>query len=186
MIVTFRALPVWPYPSTPDGDRRSVYTFKAGWADTMDYLEREIRMIGGSEIIIGAGFTEGDIRRDGMPRADARKPIHPGIEISFSSQHGRLTYATDVCDFWQHNVRSIALGLEALRAVDRYGISRKGQQYAGFAQIGPGRSLQERGRRLVQEAGSVAAALKRAHPDLGGSPADLQAVIAFRDAEERE
>jgi len=39
----------------------------------------------------------------------------------------------NVCDEdWRHNVRSIALGLEALRAVDRYGISRRGEQYAGF------------------------------------------------------
>ncbi len=53
----------------------------------------------------------------------------------------RLVYATDACEFWQHNVRSIALGLEALRAVDRYGISRRGEQYAGFrAALTPGRS----------------------------------------------
>jgi hypothetical protein len=44
----------------------------------------------------------------------------------------RLVYATDACEDWRHNIRSIALGLEALRAVDRYGISRRGQQYAGF------------------------------------------------------
>ena len=31
-----------------------------------------------------------------------------------------------------HNLRSIALGLKALRAVDRYGVSRRGEQYAGF------------------------------------------------------
>jgi hypothetical protein len=39
------------------------------------------------------------------------------------------------------NLRAIALGLEALRKVERYGIAERGQQYAGFAQIGAGTAM---------------------------------------------
>jgi hypothetical protein len=35
-------------------------------------------------------------------------------------------------------VRAIALGLEHLRAIDRYGIANSGQQYVGWKQLGSG------------------------------------------------
>jgi hypothetical protein len=42
---------------------------------------------------------------------------------------------------WQQNVRAIALGLEALRKVDRYGITRRREQYTGFRALPPGQGL---------------------------------------------
>jgi hypothetical protein len=182
-VVTFRSLLAWPHPPTPEWERRSRYTFKAGWEDTVNLLLDEIGRRDGSDIIVGAGLSPDDIRQDGLPRANARQPIHPGVEVSFNTAQGRLVFATDVCTYWQHNVRSIALGLESLRAVDRYGITRKGEQYAGFAQLVAGEGPVARGRRLVAAAGSVKRALIDNHPDHGGDPADLAAVIAFRDSQ---
>lgn len=101
MIVTYRSLPIWPHPQTPSQERRARWTFKASYPETLDLLEDELRRIDGTAVVIGAGFQEGDIRRDGMPRADAREPAHPGVELSFTSRHGRLVYATDVCEVWK-------------------------------------------------------------------------------------
>lgn len=42
---------------------------------------------------------------------------------------------------WHHNVRAIALTLEALRAVDRYGATETGQQYSGFKALPAGRAM---------------------------------------------
>lgn len=181
MNVTFRPLPVWPYPATRA--RRSRYTFKAPWSNTLSLLQREVGNLRGTNIVLGAGFREADLRLDGMPRAGAKEPGHPGIEISFDSRHGRLVYATDVCERWEHNVRSIALGLEALRAVDRYGITRRGEQYAGWKQLGSGTGAPspQRGAELVTEHGSVRAALMATHPDHGGDPDDFAAVQAYRE-----
>jgi hypothetical protein len=178
--VTYRPLPTWPYPTTPAWERRSRFTFKASWSDTLALLEYEVDRLDGHNIVIGAGFREGDIRLDGMPRANAAQPSHPGIELSFDSKFGRLTYSTDVCDYWQHNVRAIALGLEALRAVDRHGISKRGQQYAGFAQLTAGGPDAERGKALVERAGGMRAALMRHHPDHNGDPRDFADVQAYR------
>jgi hypothetical protein len=175
---TFRPLPIWPHKPTPN--RRSSYTFRAGWQDTIDRIGYEIDRLGGSDAIIGAGFREGDIRRDGLPRADARQPAHPGIELSFDSRHGRLVYATDAYDDWQANARAIALGLEALRAVDRYGISSRGEQYAGWLQLETSAPSATRGRALVEEAGGIRQALMRHHPDHGGDPRALADVQAYR------
>lgn len=125
----------WTGPSTPASRRRSRWTFKAGWQDTLDLLGRELEHLHAKDIVIEADFREQDLRLDGMPRANARQPEHPGIRLAFESKYGPLVYATDSCAFWQHNVRSIALGLEALRAVDRYGVTKRGEQYTGWKEL---------------------------------------------------
>ena len=178
MRVTFRPLPTWPHPTR----MRRAASFRASYERTLSDLAYEIDRLDGSTVVVGAGFTSDDIRLDGLPRAKAR-PTHPGIEVSFDTpRRGRLVFAVDTFDHWEDNLRAVALGLEALRAVERYGIADMGQQYAGFAQIGAGDSKEERGRRLVEEAGGMTAALKRHHPDHGGDASDFDAVMAYRDA----
>jgi hypothetical protein len=183
MNVVFRPIPVWPHPETPAHKRRGPWTFKAGWQNTLNLLDRELRHLRASNIILGAGFREQDLRLDGLPRSNARDPQHPGIEVSFDSPHGRLVYATDTCVRWEHNVRSIALGLEALRAVDRFGITRRGEQYAGWKQLTAGGPSPERGAAIIaMHGGDVRKALMATHPDHGGDPNDFADVQAAREA----
>jgi len=137
MKATFRPLR-WTEPSTPADQRRSRWAFKAGWQSTLTLLGRELDYLDATDFVIEADFTEADLRLDGMPRANARQPVHPGVRVAFGSKFGPLIYSTDSCEFWQHNVRSIALGLEALRAVDRYGVTKRGEQYTGWKAIGSG------------------------------------------------
>jgi hypothetical protein len=112
----------------------------------LQLLQDELEKLRASDILIEASFSSDQIRLDGWPKGGA-KPTYPGIVISFNSPGlGRLEYATDSCEDWQHNIRSIALGLEALRAVDRYGITSGRQQYTGFKAIGAGNPAQN-GRR---------------------------------------
>lgn len=187
MRYTFRALESWPYP--PTRTRRGDYTFRAPWSDTLKLLERELRHVGAHEVVIAAGFRDRDLRLDGMPRSDARTPSHPGVVLSFVAFRlegsPRLEYGTDVCKRWEHNVRSIALGLESLRAVDRYGITRRSEQYAGFRQLTAGAddapSL-ERGRALIAEAGGVREAKRQTHPDAGGDRLDFESVMLAETA----
>jgi hypothetical protein len=202
---TTRPLTTWDGARTPADRRRSRWAFKAGWSDTLDVLERELQHLGARDVVLEADFREQDLRLDGMPRSDARPPVDPGVRIAFDSKHGSLVYAADTCEFWQHNVRSIALGLEALRAVDRYGISRRAEQYRGYRQIGgapailPDAPLSReqaavvlfeavypegyaRGGHTVLLTGDVdldafaRRARRRAHPDAGGSVEAFQRV----------
>lgn len=185
MEATFRPLPAWPYEVTRN---RRWRPFKATWSQTLVGLDREVRALNGRDVIIAAGFRDSDIRLDGLPRADARQPSHPGVELSFTGKYGRLIYRTDVCDYWQHNVRSIVLGLEALRAVDRYGITTSGQQYAGWKELpaGMGRGVVIAGEAeawdILAAASGIArprvlgdlervyrAAAMETHPDQGGT-----------------
>jgi hypothetical protein len=184
----FRPIPRWPHRPTAPYQRRSRSTFKAGWQNTLDLLDREVRLLDGQHVLIGGGWSEGHLRQDGMLRANAPAPQHPGIELSFDAviagRRQRLVYATDVCEFWQHNVRSIALGLEALRAVDRYGVTRSGEQYAGFKELPSGSVAPsaDRGRDLIRQHGGVTQALKATHPDHGGDAAKFADVQAAREA----
>lgn len=152
-----RPIDTWPEALTPEDDRE-VARFTALWSDTVEVLAREVEMLATGrdpEVVLQIAVTERDIRNDGWIRADAR-PQHPGVIVSFESKHGPLRYSTDrfrnhqvwrsgrgyvTVPGWQANVRAIALGLEALRKVDRYGIARGGEQYRGWNALPAGRPM---------------------------------------------
>lgn len=177
-VVVTRPIVLWPHAETR-GRRRSQ--FKTAWSDTVTLLEREVGLLGGRQAVMQIAITEDDLRLDGRIRAHAR-PTHPGVIVSFESRHGPLEYATDVFDDWQDNVRAIALGLEALRRVDRYGIAKRGEQYRGWKALEAGGPSPARGEEIIREHGGIRQALMATHPDHGGDPDDFAAVQAARDA----
>lgn len=191
MNVTFRPLVVWPGQSTLNRNRRTT-PFQAPIAATWHLLEREVELVGGREIVVQLAVDETQIRLDGRPRAGAQ-PRHPGVIVSFDSRYGPLQYATDVFTDWHANLRAIALGLEALRKVDRYGISKRGEQYTGWKALPTGNgqrpftSLEEAAAFIGGYAGCSTASLldadssilqiayrraaRELHPDTGGDAA---------------
>jgi len=182
--VTFRPLTTWPGdPLTPDGARRRSQ-FKAGIGATERLLSRELHMLRAGPTVVELAIDASEFRRDGLPyaRAVAR---HPGIVLSITaSKHGALRYATDVFDRWQDNLRAIAMSLEALRQVDRYGVARRGEQYRGWLALGAGSGDVERGGQIVAAEGGATAALRATHPDTrtdGYTEDDYAAVLAWRE-----
>lgn len=142
--------------------------------------------------------TEGDLRLDGFPRASARLG-HQAVRISFGSKHGPLRYETGEYSTWQENVRAIALSMRALRAVDRYGVSKRGEQYRGWRQIpmttgeveeqiqtreqalaALGEALGEDVREGAHEQ-AIRRALRKTHPDLGGDERAFRSVVRARE-----
>jgi hypothetical protein len=125
------------------GRRRGAGSGEASfWGSTLQLLDDETRTLKlDSLVIIEAGFADWDLRVDRRgPLARARES-HPGVVVSFTSRlHGPMRYATDAYEAkwagdppgWQANVRAVALTLQALRAIDRWGVARRGQQYTGF------------------------------------------------------
>lgn len=179
MRVIFRPLERWDRKVDA---ARPHSPFRAPYQDTIDLLEREVRMLGARQVVVELAVVESDLRRDGQPYASAR-PRHPGVTVAFDSQHGSLKYTADKFATWMENLRAIALGLEALRKVDRYGMTSRGEQYAGWKALPPGPSKTvERGRDLIEQYGSVTAALKATHPDVGGNETDFHAVQAARES----
>lgn len=114
---------------------RTHAPFKANYSKTVDLLERELKMVNARAIVMQIAISADEMRIDGRVRANA-KPSHPGVILSFTSAKlGKIRFACDRFWDWQDNVRAIALGMEALRKVDRYGITSDGEQYAGFRAI---------------------------------------------------
>lgn len=191
MNVTYRPLSDWPGQRTAERDRRRS-PFSAKWSTTIDELDREVHHLGARDVVIEIGLDERHIRNDGLPRANAPQPVDPGVIVSLPrTAHGPLRYSCDAFTRWQDNLRAIVLGLESLRRVERYGIAKRGEQYAGWKQLAEAtlsrdqarerlmRVLAEHHSPLTAVVGLVEAdydracakrALHLAHPDRGGDP----------------
>lgn len=214
MIVTFRPVTLHPADWLPAARERPTSPFASTYSDTMLLLDRELHAIKAKSPTIALVGNAQAFRADGQLRGDARID-HPGVIVSFDTKvHGTLTYPCDRFGTsyrvrgpaWHQNLRAVALGLEALRRVERYGIAERGQQYAGYRELGAGTpmgpvtmTVEEAGRLLwnaayagdlhwtdsvhtsteIRKAWHAAAA--RLHPDAGGSSALFDQATKARD-----
>lgn len=179
--------PIDKWPGVLRVGNRPWSRFSASLADTLELLARELRFLGAKQIVLQAAFRERDIRLDGLPRATAR-PDHPGLILAFESKFGPLQYATDEYRDWEDNLRAIALSLEALRKVDRYGVSKRGEQYRGWRALTTGTdpadqiATQEQAEDFLAEwDGDWRRAAAETHPDRGGDPDRFRQVMKARE-----
>jgi hypothetical protein len=176
---------------------RTRSQFTATWTQTLQLLEREVYILQTSKMddpVLMMDITEADLRIDGQVRANAR-PSSDAVALAFESRKGPLVFRCDrflerpwgakMIPLWQHNVRAIALTLEALRKVDRYGATQHDEQYTGYRQLAAEpavvpTSVDEAMATLRELAGMtgphdvpietlISRARRGAHPDAGGS-----------------
>lgn len=191
-------------PFTPEAKARLanlprpiISRFDSALGSTQETLEHELRELGvrqwSGEYILMMDVEESDLRIDGAIRANA-KPHSQQVAVSFEPKDGPLLFACGRFTTWQDNLRAIALGLEALRKVDRYGITQSDEQYTGFRALPSGvpmpaakMTLDEAARFLIEQSGGegwsvervlsdadVASQLyrlaaRKLHPDAGGA-----------------
>ena len=197
MYYQFRPVDQWPGTQTPSRSQRRSQ-FRAGYQHTLDLLEKELRFLQAKNIVIQAYVDPRDIRLDGMLRSDVR-PKTSGVILSFDSKFGSLSYPSDRYTDWQDNLRAIALAMEALRAVDRYGVTKRGEQYKGWAKLpspndapmgideavlvvsaASGMNFDHNNRTAVENA--IRHAEMRTHPDRGGNSTEFIRVQRARAA----
>jgi len=203
---SMRVAPIREWPGTLTTDRQAS-KFSATLTDTLRILDREIWHLAdtraqqeSAELLVA--IDAGQFRQDGRPYANA-KAAHPGVIFSIDSRHGHLSYPCDTFTRWEDNLRAIALALEALRKVDRYGVTKRGEQYRGFlaleATAAPAGFADANAAYvwLVDLVGasdlpgtpSAAMVLRKAqritHPDMGGDAATFQRV-SLAEAKLRE
>ena len=145
--LTFRPIDQWPEGWQDPNRKRRPTPFGAPYQSTLHTLQTELRHLRATSAHLQVDAAPGQVRNDGQLRASA-KVEHPGVILTIDTPaHGVLVYPCD--EFrgfyntpgWQQNLRAIALGLEALRKVERYGIAARGQQYAGFAALAGGQPM---------------------------------------------
>jgi hypothetical protein len=185
----------WPGKHTVN---RVQSPFRAHLTKTLDVLDRELfyltankAQMESAELLVA--IMPGGFRNDGRPRADA-KAAHPGVVLSLDSKYGALSYPCDKFLTWEDNLRAIALALEALRKVDRYGVTRRGEQYRGFLELeSAAASMFTTASEAIAYLSGVAGysqvrvgelptvvrrAQRATHPDQGGRAEDFQRVSA--------
>lgn len=180
-------------PNTPlPSDDGISSPFSAKWGDTVTLLATELRNLNAERIVVELAIEPRHFRVDGSPRSDARLTAD-AVRIAFQSDYGPLMYETGRFTGgwgeigWQANIRAIALGLESLRRVDRYGITKRGEQYKGWAQLpastDPADAIQtlDQARAVLDRYGGLTAAVKATHPDTGGDPIEFRKVMRARE-----
>lgn len=208
----FETMDEWPrHMRLRPAHERLQSPFTSTWSNTTILLDRELsfHVIGEYAIV---QLATRDLRESGTGPLARAVLDHPGVTISFRSTFdGPLALSTDLYRSWQDNVRAIALGLEAMRKIERYGIGNGREQFAGFRALGGGEpvepipepeawSPQYAAHVLVAHAGWKAeeadillrsvsmttqayrAASKRQHPDrVGGDPGAFMKAKRARD-----
>ena len=146
-MIDLRFVPLTAWPGEATKERRNA-AFRSSYLKTLDILEAELKAIRARSIVIEAFYTLEQIRNDGWPRAN-QNPSHPGVILGFKKPDGPVFYRDGKpyvnivplsfpCDTYyhiEHNIHAIALSLQALRAVDRYGVTKRAEQYAGWKRI---------------------------------------------------
>lgn len=83
-------------------------------------LRDEVRRLGGKDLIISTNMRT---RQDGEPVANAKEPDDPAAAVYFDLGGRTVCLA---CDRWSRlweNLYAIGMTIEAMRAVDRWGVS---------------------------------------------------------------
>jgi hypothetical protein len=143
--IQYRPITRWP-GKLRAAHQRTRAPFKAGHTDTLEVLARELRMVSAESAVVQLALSESQFTKDGRPYYQAR-PEHPGVIVSFRKPvrdaTGRTTvkiplnFPADRFTSWEANLRAVAIALEDLRRIDRYGVTQNSEQYVGFKALPP-------------------------------------------------
>lgn len=208
-----------PFPlQWPEGWKRTAIRSKSKFghkgsgqvslSNALFFLREELQRLGARNAVITSDLPT---RNDGLPYADGRA-TDPGIAVWFVLDGHERVFA---CDKWKsaaENMQSIALSIEAMRGLTRWGASDiVTRAFTGFSALPPGsgddgaaapppkpvrtwrqvfgvEAFETLGPDdlLAVVRGRHRAQIKTAHPDAGGShdlAAELNAALAEAERE---
>jgi hypothetical protein len=174
--------------------RRERSKFKTGFGAARNFVFDEIRRMGGTKQILS---TNVPLRNDGLPRANTPPTDgETGVAVYFTYRKKDMVFACDKYFSVADNIYAIALTIEALRGIERWGASDMLERaFRGFAALPEkasspwrdvlgfghdaeitGDALDSKFRQLVQ----------LHHPDKGGDPEKFQSIIEARRVAKQE
>lgn len=125
----------WPERRPRFNPRKVNHHFKSSFARARDNCIQEVTRIGGDRLIISSNLK---LKPDGKPYAadDGKILPDPGVAVYFTRNGKELCFA---CDCWSHvqdNMHAIALTIEALRGIARWGTGYMMEAaFRGFAAL---------------------------------------------------
>lgn len=161
--------------------------FRASWSSTTSLLTHELAAIRARDIVLMLDIDESDLRLDLSALRSRTTPRSPAVALALSSPtKGDLLFGCNRFRDHQDNVRAIALSLEALRKVERFGMVQSNEPYVGWAVLPP---VDEDWVTILAEWSGLTPAAVRVdpqaayrlaavatHPDKGGAARDFVAV----------
>lgn len=170
---------------------RSYGRFRAGRtpitiAVAASRLENELSRLNARNPTLSTNVT---LRLDGRPRSDER-PADPGAAIYFSFRGKATVLACDTFTDVAQNIAALAAHLEALRAMERYGVGTIEQALAGYKALPADTAADWRAVFGFQADSSPSldavdkafkAAAKLRHPDVGGTEVEMAHLNRARD-----
>ncbi len=149
-------------------------------------LERECERLKARNTVLSTNVS---LRLDGRPRSD-EKPSDPGAAIYFSFRGKATVLACDTYTEVSDNIAALAAHLDALRAIERYGVGTIEQALAGYkalpadsaadwrAVFGFASDARPTPDQVDQKYKEWA---KQKHPDLGGTDVEMAHLNRARD-----
>lgn len=127
----------WPegWERTPDGKRKNYSMFRTTFDKARKELHLELQRLKAKYVVVSTNIP---LRLDGNPRADvARLRItDPGVAVYFSLRDRPMVMARDAYWSVHDNLRSIGLGIEHLRGLERHGgATMMERAFEGFAAL---------------------------------------------------
>ena len=181
----------WPlgYKRT---EQRTWSQFKQSMESAQNFLRDEIRRMGAADLVVSTNLP---IRKDGMLYTDSmkRKIDDPGAAIYFNYKGKPISMCCDKYLSVGENIYALGKGIEALRGLERWGISDfLDRAFTGFMELpeNAGPSTQEKWYEVLEVDPKaslfeikVAYKLKtkQSHPDSGGSTEEFLRVKAAYD-----
>ncbi len=177
----------------PEGWKRTPYSrrirsvFRKTIGVVRSFLLHEISLLGGSKVVVSTNIPT---RNDGLFYASAREPEDPGVAVYFDYQKRPMCFACDQYETVRENLQAVAMTIEALRGIERWGASDMLERaFRGFAALPAAswRSVLGVGlNATVQEAeAAFRARVHEGHSDHGGT-ADMDLLVQARDQARKE
>jgi hypothetical protein len=180
----------------PVGAKRSLKRedarFRVTFGRAVLQLMHELRKLGAKGVVLSTNIP---LRNDGMPYASERNPDDPGVAVYFTL--AGKSHAMS-CDRWRQaadNVKAIAMTIEAMRGIARWGSQEaRDQAFRGFQALPPS-AVDWRGvlgfspgeAVTLDTVKSVFRGMAlRGHPDRGGSDEVMKRLNVAMDAAEKE
>lgn len=180
----------WPAgkPRTPASSRKPG-SFKSnekpiGMEAAYERVQAELDRLGGKYGLLSSNV---ELTLSGRPRGDRRAPSDPAVCLYFSLDGKPFAMGCDAFDSVPQNIAAIAGHIEATRRIARYGVASASESLRAFEALP---APQSHWAVLGLLPGSGAEAInhmyrdkaRKAHPDQGGSEADMARLNAARDA----
>lgn len=116
----------WPagWPRTPAHQRARArfggrgYQKGASQERAQNFLVDELERLGARSVVIS---TNVELRRDGLPYANRRQPEDQGVAVYFVRAGRQQCIPCDRWDRIADNMHAIALSIEAMRGLERWG-----------------------------------------------------------------